>query len=129
MKAPTKLLLVENDAKDARMAAETARSVGFDQVDAKPSVESARAYLEKALEGREMLPNGIILDLDLEYESGYELLRYWHKTPRLREIPLVVWSILGQEHAEMCKLFHVNLFVGKWEDAQELRQALASLVP
>jgi len=126
---PIKLLIVENDPKDARMAADTAESVGFDQVEAKASVESARAYLERALEGSEALPNGIILDLDLEYESGYELLRYWHKTPRLREIPLIGWSILGQEHAEMCKLFNVTLFVGKWESAQEFRQALAGLVP
>ena len=129
MRAPTKLLVVENDAKDFRIAAETAKSVGFDEVDAKTSVEAARSYLEKALEGKEVLPNGILLDLDLEYESGYELLRYWHKTPRLREIPLVVWSILGQEHAEMCKLFNVKLFVGKWEGAQEFRQALESLIP
>jgi len=128
MKAPTKLLIVENDPKDARMAAETAKSVGFDEVEAKPSVEAARTYLVRALEGTGTLPNGIILDLDLEYESGYELLRFWHKTPKLREIPLVVWSILGQEHAEMCKLFNVNLFVGKWEDAREFRQALASLI-
>lgn len=129
MKASYKLLIVENDVKDARMAAETAKSVGFDEIDARSSVRAARAYLEGALEGQGTLPNGIVLDLDLEYESGYELLRFWHKTPQLREIPLVVWSILGQEHAEMCKLFHVNLFVGKWEDAQEFRQALASLVP
>jgi CheY-like chemotaxis protein len=128
MKAPIKLLVVENDPKEARMAAETAKSVGFDEVEAKSSVEAARSYLERGLEGSEVLPNGIILDLDLEYESGYELLRYWHKTPGLREIPLVVWSILGQEHAEMCKLFNVTLFVGKWEDAQEFRQALASLI-
>jgi CheY-like chemotaxis protein len=125
----TKLLIVENDAKDAKVAAEAAKAVGFEEVDARSSVEAARSYLERAVEGTETLPNGIVLDLDLEYESGYELLRYWHKTPQLRKIPLVVWSILGQEHAEMCKLFSVNLFVGKWEGAQEFRQALASLIP
>lgn len=128
MSAVTKLLVVENDPKDARTAAEAAKAVGFDEVDTKASVESARSYLERALDGTEALPNGIVLDLDLEYESGYELLRYWHKTSQLRTIPLVVWSILGQEHAEMCKLFNVKLFVGKWEGPQEIRQALASLI-
>ena len=128
MRSPTKLLVVENDPKDAKVAAEAAKAAGFDEVDAKSSVQAARSYLERALDGTESLPNGIVLDLDLEYESGYELLRYWHKTPQLRDIPLVVWSILGQEHAEMCKLFRVNLFVGKWEGAQEIRQALASLI-
>jgi CheY-like chemotaxis protein len=129
MRAPTKLLVVENDPKDLRLAAETAKSVGFDEVEAKPSVEAARSYLERAIDGKDVLPNGIVLDLDLEYESGYELLRFWHKTPQLRSIPLVVWSILGQEHAEMCKLFNVNMYVGKWEGSTEFRQALARLVP
>lgn len=128
MKNQTRLLVIENDAKDLRTADEAAKAVGFQEVEARISVEAARKYLEKGIEEENSLPDGIVLDLDLGYESGYELLRFWHKTPQLRSIPLVVWSILGPEHAEMCKMFKVNSFVSKWEGSEAIRNALAGLV-
>lgn len=122
-----RLLLVEDQPKDLKAAEDAARSVGIAEVDARTSIGAARAYLEKGIQGEGPLPDGIILDLDLGYESGYELLRYWHSTPRLTSIPVIVWSILGDEHAEMCKLFKVNCFIGKWEGGTAIREALARL--
>ncbi len=123
----SRLLLVEDQPKDLKAAEDAARSVGIAEVDARTSIGAARAYLEKGIQGEGPLPDGIILDLDLGYESGYELLRYWHATPRLTSIPVIVWSILGEEHAEMCKLFKVNCFIGKWEGGTAIREALARL--
>ena len=128
MKNQARLLVIEDDAKDLRMADEAAKAVGFHEVEARVSVEAARKYLEKGMEEENSLPDGIVLDLDLGYESGYELLRFWHKTPQLRSIPLVVWSILGPEHADMCKMFKVNSYVSKWEGSEAIRNALAGLV-
>jgi CheY-like chemotaxis protein len=122
-----RILVVEDQEKDLKFAAETARSLGFTEVDARTTASAARLYLEKALDGSAPLPDGIVLDLNLGYESGYELLRYWHRTPELSKIPLIVWSILGDEQREMCKLFKVNTFVGKWEGEEAFRQALANL--
>jgi CheY-like chemotaxis protein len=127
MAAPKRLLLVENDAKDLKLAAETARSMGIPEIEARTSLEAARAYLEKGLSGERPLPDGIVLDLDLGYESGYELLRFWHSTPQLSEIPMIVWSVLGQEHNEMCNLFKIKTFVGKWEGVAALREALGRI--
>lgn len=128
MKNQARLLVIEDDAKDLRMADEAAKAVGFHEVEARVSVEAARKYLEKGMEQEDSLPDGIVLDLDLGYESGYELLRFWHKTPQLRSIPIVVWSILGPEHADMCKMFKVNSYVSKWEGSEAIRNALAGLV-
>lgn len=122
-----RILLVEDQEKDLQLAAAIARSLGFTEVDARTTSSAARLYLEKALDGSAPLPDGIVLDLNLGYESGYELLRYWHRTPELAKIPVIVWSILGDEQREMCKLFKVNTFVGKWEGEEAFRQALASL--
>ena len=122
-----RLLLVEDQPKDLKAAAEVAQSMGIAEVDARTSISAARTYLEKGVQGEGPLPDGIILDLDLGYESGYELLRYWHSTPRLASIPVIVWSILGNEHAEMCKLFKVNCYVGKWEGKPAIQEALARL--
>jgi len=123
-----RLLLVEDQAGDLKRAADAARSVGFAEIDARTSILAAKAYLEKGIEGEGPLPDAILLDLDLGYESGYELLRYWHATPRLASIPVIVWSILGDENAEICKLFSVKCYVGKWEGESAIREALASLV-
>ena len=124
----TRLLVIEDDERYIRRADEAAKAAGFDEVEARLTAEAARKYLEQGLEQGSSLPDAILLDLDLGHESGYELLRFWHKTPQLRSIPLIVWSILGSEHAEICKLFKVHSFVGKWEDTTAFREALASLV-
>jgi len=128
MPLPQRLLLVENEPKDLKFAADTAHSLGISDVEARTSLQAAMAYLEKGLQGEVPLPDGIVLDLDLGYESGYELLRYWHCTPRLSEIPLIVWSVLGEEQRTMCNLFKVKRFVGKWEGNAALREALGKLV-
>jgi CheY-like chemotaxis protein len=122
-----RILVVEDQEKDLQLAANAAHSLGITEVDARTTSSAARAYLEKALEGSIPLPDGIVLDLNLGYESGYELLRYWHRTPELTKIPVLVWSVLGDEQREMCKLFKVNAFVGKWEGEEAFRQALESL--
>jgi CheY-like chemotaxis protein len=122
-----RLLVVEDQPKDIKVAEEAARSIGIPEIVARTSIGEARTYLEKGIEGEGSLPDGILLDLDLGYDSGYELLRYWHSTPRLATIPVIVWSILGDEHVEMCKLFKVKQYVGKWEGGAAIRDALASL--
>ena len=122
-----RILLVEDQERDLQLAANAARSLGFTEVEARTTASAARVYLDKALADGDPLPNAIVLDLNLGYESGYELLRYWHRTPELSRIPLLVWSILGDEQREMCKLFKVNNFVGKWEGEEAFRQALATL--
>ncbi len=128
MKQSAQLLVVEDDPKDMRNAAESARLVGFSDVEGKPTPHTARAYLEERLASGTPLPDGILLDLDFGYDSGYELLRFWHSTPSLRTIPLIVWSILGDDQKNMCKLFKVNHFVGKWEGSDALQQALKSIL-
>ena len=122
-----RLLLVEDELKDLKFASDTARSIGIEEIEARTTLQAARSYLDKALQDEVPLPDCIVLDLNLGYESGYELLRYWHSTPRLAQIPIIVWSILGDEQREMCKLFKVDSFVAKWEGAEAFRDALVKL--
>ena len=128
MKRLSRLLVVEDEPSDARRAAEVAKLAGFEEVEARTTPQSARAYLEDGLDKKSALPDGIILDLDFGIESGYELLRFWHSTPKLRNVPVVVWSIMGEEQRKMCDLFKVTQFVGKWEGNDVLQQALQGIV-
>jgi CheY-like chemotaxis protein len=128
MKHLIRLLIVENEPQDAKRAAETAKLAGFAEVEARTTPQSARAYLEDLLALGRTRPDGIVLDLDFGVESGYELLRFWHSTPKLREVPVVVWSVMGDEQRKMCDLFRVKQFVGKWEANEVLQQVLQSIV-
>ena len=122
-----RILVVEDQPSDLRIAAQTANAAGIDEVEARTSPQAAIDYLEKGLRAEQALPDGIVLDLDLGYESGYELLRYWHSTPALKKIPLIVWTILGEEQREICNLFSVTNYVSKWEGAAAFREALKQL--
>ena len=124
MKHLGSLLIVEDDPRDMKRAAEAAKLAGFSALEGKTTPGSARNYLEERLSDERGLPDGIVLDLDLGHESGYELLRFWHSSPQLRAIPLIVWSVLGEEQRNMCSLFKVEQFVGKWEGSEALAEAL-----
>jgi CheY-like chemotaxis protein len=122
----TRLLVVEDQPNDLHITAETARSAGISEVEARASSEAAIGYLEKGLRQEAPLPDGIVLDLDLGYESGYELLRFWHSTPELKRIPMIVWTLLGEEQREICNL-RVDHYVSKWEGVPGFREILFKL--
>lgn len=124
MRNSGRLLIVENDPHDMKRAGEAARQVGFSELEGKTTPGAARYYLEERLSDESKLPDGILLDLDFGHENGYELLRFWHSSPKLRTIPMIVWSVLGEEQRNMCDLFKVKQFVGKWEGNRALEEAL-----
>lgn len=121
------LLLVDDQSKDLMAALDVAKSLGIEDINAKNSVWAAREHLEKGLKGEVPLPDAIVLDLDLGIESGFELLRMWHSTPRLAGIPLMIWSVV-EDHRELCQLFKINSFVSKWQGIGAFRDALSQLV-
>lgn len=123
----TRLLVVEDQPNDLHIAAETARSAGFTEVEARTSSKAAISYLEKGLRQEVPFPDGIVLDLDLGYESGYEFLRFWHSTPELKKIPMIVWTLLGEGQREICNLFRVDHYVSKWEGVPAFREILVKL--
>jgi len=122
-----RLLIVEDQASDLRNATDVARDLGFTSVEARSSAMAAKIYLEKGLEGEHALPNAIVLDLDLGYESGFELLRFWHGRPGLAEIPMIIWTVMGEEQREICRLFKVTAFVSKTDGVHLLKEALGGL--
>jgi CheY-like chemotaxis protein len=123
----TRILVVEDQPNDVQIAAQTARAAGVTDIEARTSAQAAISYLEKCLLGDLPRPDCIILDLDLGYESGYELLRFWHSTPELKKIPVIVWTLLGEEQREICNLFKIAAYVSKWEGAVALSEAFGKI--
>ena len=119
-----RVLIVEDQSSDARVAADLVASLGAANVEARTSASAAKAYLQSALDGKASLPDVLIVDLDLGYESGFELLRFWHGSPDLAKVRLIVWTCMGEEQQEICRLFKVSAIVSKSEGITALKRAL-----
>jgi CheY-like chemotaxis protein len=122
-----RLLIVDDDLKDMRLAHDTARSLGFTDIEGRTGVDQTITYLEAALVGKCLLPDAIVIDLNLGSDSGYVLLRYCCSNPGLASIPVVVWSILGEHQRDLCSVFRVRAFVTKDDEEYDLRAALREL--
>lgn len=121
------MLIVEDQPTDVRIAADVAQSLGITNIQARSSASAAQVYLETALEGKHPLPDLILLDLDLGYESGFELLRFWHANAGLARTRMIVWTVMGKEQQEICRLFKVTDVVPKWEGVAALKRVLEPL--
>jgi CheY-like chemotaxis protein len=123
-----RLLIVEDQSADLRVAVDVVKALGISFIETRTSITAAKAFLEAALEGEHPLPDLIVVDLDLGYESGFELMRFWHGNPKLASVHLIVWTVMGEEQREICQMFKVNAIVSKVEGAAALRRAIEPLV-
>jgi CheY-like chemotaxis protein len=122
-----RVLIVEDQLNDLQVASDILEQLGPMDVQARTNAAAARVYLEAALDGKRSMPDLMILDLNLGYESGFELLRFWHSQERLSGIEVVVWTIMAKEQQELCKLFGVKHVIPKWEGPDALRRAVEPL--
>lgn len=117
-------IIIDDDPNDIRIAERVAHTAGFENVEAFTSLRDAVERIEQGLRGERSLPDAIILDLNLGYENGYEVLRHWRATWASSPMRMVVWSALGDHNRELCALFHVDAFVSKWKGEDALHKAL-----
>jgi CheY-like chemotaxis protein len=121
------LLILEDTPAELQKAVEIAQRAGFTKFETSPYATRAHRYLEKASEGRVPLPDAMVIDIDLGIENGFELVRFWHSTERLKKIPLIVWSVM-EDQREICELFGVYRLILKYEGPDILKEALAKLI-
>jgi CheY-like chemotaxis protein len=122
------LLVLEDSPPERRVAAQVSRSAGFDELEVSGTPNDIKAYLAKALEGKVPLPDAMLVDLALGYDSGFEVLRFWRSNPRLKGIPVVVWTRARDTQLEICRYFGVQEVVSKDDDPNVLRAALANTI-
>lgn len=124
------LLVLEDNPADLRRAVDIARRAGFTEFEVSDRTSESKAYLQKAIKGTVPLPSALVIDLDLGHDSGFELLRFWHSTPSMKPIPVIIWTgTAGLEHErEICGFFGVSKFIRKDDDPNVLREALANIL-
>ena len=120
-----RMWIVEDVPKDIRVAGEVLTSMGVSEIEVQRDVKKAVQDIEALLERSSPLPDGIVLDLNFGAESGFELLRLWHSTPKFRKkTDIVVWTEMSDSHQRLCQAFGVRAVVPKWEGPAALEKAL-----
>lgn len=118
-------LIVEDTAKDAKVAVDVLRKLGAAKIQVCDNIPSAVVQLREVLEDRRDSPDLVLLDLSFPNDSGFEVLRLWKSNPKLQKIPVIVWTGMGETEQKICNYFGVTKVVQKWEGAQGLQTALA----
>ena len=128
MKQNCSILHVEDDANDVYFVERALRGSGIDlPMDVVNDGQSAIDFLDKAGEGNGA-PAGpkpclVILDLNLPYKSGLEVLKWIRQDPRWRTIiVLVLTSSTSDADMHHAYSLGANAYVLKPSDATKLRE-------
>lgn len=112
--APRRLLLVEDNPADADLVREALRGLPFPiDVSTAQDGEQALAALKDAA-ARSVLPDLVLLDLNLPRMSGHEVLAALKTDPALSGLPVVVLtSSSAAEDSDASRALRVDGFVTK----------------
>jgi CheY-like chemotaxis protein len=124
-----RVLIVEDTPADVRQSTAVVKKLGAEDVITFNNIAAAMLFLQDVLEGTKPAPDLILLDLSFPRESGFEVLRYWKSTPKLHQIHVVVWTVMGDTEKKLCQFFGVEHVVPKWAGPKELEAALKNFVP
>jgi hypothetical protein len=114
------LLVLEDALADLRIVMPLARRAGFDEFEISERVIEARMYLEQAIAKKGPLPEALFIDLDRGLDAGCELLRFRNAHASLKDIPAIIWTVLGNHEREKCRKFGALSFVSKTDDQNVL---------
>ncbi len=124
-----RILILEDEPKDLKVASDAAHATGYDEIQSFMWLSPAVQWLEEGLRGERPLPSAMILDLGLGSDSGYELLRFWHSRKAGSKVHIIVWSQFEERNRDVCEFFGVDAYVGKWEGEAALHEALKNIRP
>jgi CheY-like chemotaxis protein len=123
------ILLIEDQGAFSDTCTKALHELGYDGVQLITHVLEAEQHLDDIVSNLTEPPAAIVLDLGLGMDSGFSLLRKCHAEPKLREVPILVWT---KHTDELSKMFSdylgVKDFLVKSGDPQKLRDALKRLM-
>ena len=123
-----RVLIVEDTPSDVRQSTAVVKKLGGEDIIALNNIAAAILFLQDVVEGTKKPPDLILLDLSFPRESGFEVLRYWKSNAKLNEIPVVVWTVMGDTEKKLCEFFGVEHVVPKWAGPKELEAALRTFI-
>jgi two-component system chemotaxis response regulator CheY len=123
------ILLIEDEPSASTVCATVLHEMGYDGVQLITQVLAAEQHLDDIVSNLTGPPAAIVLDLGLGYDSGFSVLRKCHAEPRLKNVPILVWTKRSDRQTKsFSDQLGANDFLVKSSDTQELREALKRLL-
>jgi len=126
---PFEVLLVEDNPGDVRLAMEALRAGELSKTIhvAQDGVE-ALEFLQGRAEGKEPLPDLILLDLNLPKKSGHDVLAAIRADRTLREIPVIIFtSSAAGPDVRRAYALHANCYITKPPGLTELMETIRQI--
>lgn len=119
---PSRVLVVEDNALNRRLAVDVLRAVGYEVAEAEGASE-ARVSLARGL------PDLIVLDITLRGTDGVALLRQLRADRRTRAIPIVATTALAMKR-DRERILHAGFdaYLAKPFSPRVLRQVVGELL-
>jgi chemosensory pili system protein ChpA (sensor histidine kinase/response regulator) len=116
------VMVVDDSLTIRRITGRLLARAGYEVVEARDGVDA----VEKL---RSVLPQVLLLDIEMPRMDGFELTRHVRGDPRLRHIPIIVISSrTADKHRHYATELGVNLFLGKPYQEDELLAHIAGFV-
>jgi chemosensory pili system protein ChpA (sensor histidine kinase/response regulator) len=116
------VMVVDDSLTIRRITGRLLTRAGYEVVEARDGVEA----LEKL---RTLLPQVVLLDIEMPRMDGFELTLQMRDDPRLRQVPIIVISSrTADKHRQHAAQLGVNLFLGKPYQEDELLARVAAFL-
>ena len=102
-------LIVEDCVSDLRQASALLKKYGVEEAEAITRVDKALLRLQEVVENKRPAPDLIVLDLNFNLESGFEVLRFMKSHQQLKDIRVVVWTVMGETQQQICRFFGADV--------------------
>ena len=123
------ILLIEDQSPASEACAKALHALGYDGVQLITRVPEAEQHLDDIISNLTAAPAAIILDLGLGNESGFAVLRKCHAEPKLKKVPILVWTKhTDNREKAFSEYLGADDFLVKSGDEHELREALTKLL-
>lgn len=118
------VLVIEDNPSDLREAARILQDLGVQEIQTITRIPLAIECLRDIAQGRRRSPDLVVLDLNFEHESGFEVLRFWKSAPQLKQLRIVVWTAMGDLEQNIAGMFGVERVLDKSVGTAELGRAM-----
>lgn len=130
MRAPFKILIVEDNKGDVLMISEALEdgALSFRQHVVSDGKEALDYLFKRAIFETAETPDLILLDLNIPKYNGLEVLEILKKDEDLKVIPVVIFSTSSSEtDVSACYKSHANCYITKPQDALGFMNAVIKI--
>jgi len=119
---PPKVLIVDDSITVRKVTQRLMKRHNYEALTAKDGMDALTVMLE-------IIPDIILLDVEMPRMDGYELATAVRSDPRLKQIPIImITSRTGDKHRDRALSIGVNMYMGKPFQEHELLENIQSLL-